>query len=230
MTSQASCHSCGTCCRKGGPALLLKDKYLFEENLLQVQDVWTIRKEELARDDSLGTLSPLSKELIKIAPAANARPYDWACRFLTSSNKCFLHGKHPAQCRALLCEDTQALLALSDEKVMDRRIVCELIKAPTWWLELIQTHEEQVSYEKLAELAMILNDEMYEDEKQKKDAQTQFLQIVEYDRSFRDLCVEKASLDTHILPFLFGRPILQTMIMFGLDARQTVDGIRITKI
>lgn len=225
MNSSTSCRSCGTCCRKGGPALLLKDKYLFEDNLLRVQDVWTIRKEELARDDSLGTLAPLSKELIKIAPAVNARPYDWTCRFLTSKNRCFLHGKHPAQCRALFCEDTKDLLALSGEEVMDRKLVCEITKAPSWWLELMQTHEEQVSYEKLIDLASLL-----EDDEHAKDAQEQFLQIVEYDRSFRDLCVEKAKIEPHILPFLFGRPILQTMIMFGLDARQNADGINIVRI
>ena len=70
----SSCVNCGACCRKGGPALHTKDAYLFEENILQIQDVVTIRAGELVRDDMKNRLVPLPAELVKLAPAKTPVP------------------------------------------------------------------------------------------------------------------------------------------------------------
>ena len=154
MSTDTSCINCGACCKKGGPALHTKDSYLFEENILSIQDVVTIRAGELVRDDMKNRLVPLPGELVKIAPAKNARPDDWTCRFLTGNNRCFLHGKHPAECRAFYCKEPEALMQLSNEPRLEREKICELIKAPAYWIELIKTHEEAVKYEELGPWAL----------------------------------------------------------------------------
>lgn len=222
MSTDTSCINCGACCKKGGPALHTKDAYLFEENILHVQDVVTIRAGELVRDDMKNRLVPLPAELVKIAPAANARPDDWTCRFLTSNNRCFLHGKHPAECRAFYCKEPEALMQLSNEPRLEREKICELIKAPAYWAELIKTHEEAVKYEELGPWALKIDED--------EEARAKFIEKVEFDRSFRELVVEKNAAPADALPFLFGRPLLQTMVMFKLAARPSETGINIVKM
>ncbi len=218
----SSCVNCGACCRKGGPALHTKDAYLFEENILQIQDVVTIRAGELVRDDMKNRLVPLPAELVKLAPAKNARPDDWTCRFLTNNNRCFLHGKHPAECRAFYCKEPEALMQLSNEPRLEREKICEIINAPGYWTELIKTHEETVGYEELGPWALKIDED--------SDARQKFLEKVEFDRSFRELVVEKKAAPEEALPFLFGRPLLQTMIMFKLEARPVENGFNIVKM
>lgn len=222
MSTDTSCINCGACCKKGGPALHTKDAYLFEENILEIQDVVTIRTGELVRDDLKNRLVPLPSELVKIAPAKNARPDDWTCRFLTSNNRCFLHGRHPAECRAFYCKEPEALMQLSNEPRLEREKICELIKAPPYWIELIKTHEEAVKYEELGPWALEIEENA--------EARTKFIEKVEFDRSFRELVVEKKAAPEEALSFLFGRPLLQTMVMFRLTARPGANGINIVKM
>ena len=210
------CKQCGTCCRKGGPALHKQDETLFRENLLRAQDLCTFRSGELVRDEAEGRIVPLPQEIVKIAPPEGSRPDDWTCRFLMRTNRCFLYGKHPVECRTLFCQAPEALQAMSGVERLDRRAICELLNAPAWWPELIEAHEERCLYSRLTELAPDLDT--------KEDARHAFLEIVEYDRAMRDLVVEKKAAQASELNFLFGRPLLRTVIMFGLDARTTPEG------
>ena len=215
------CKGCGKCCRNGGPALYTKDAFLFAEGLLQPRDLVTIRAGELVRDTDKERLTALPQELVKIAPSVDARPGDWACRFLTSRNTCSIHGKHPAECRALYCEAPEALLLLKDEPRLTREAICELVKAPAWWKELIEAHEEKTSYAVLTALAERLDADA--------DARNEFAGIVEYDRVFREVAVKKNAAPADALDFLFGRPLLRTVAMYGLDARDDGDKIRLVK-
>ena len=220
--ADTSCVNCGICCKKGGPALHIKDAFLFEEKVLHVHDVVTIRTGELVRDDMKNRLVAIPNELIKIAPSADARPDDWTCRFLTSNKRCFIHGTHPAECRAFYCKEPEALMQLTHEERLDREKVCKLTNAPEWWIELINTHEEQVAYGKLAEWAIKIDED--------KECRAKFIEAVEYDRSFRELVIEKEAAPKEALNFLFGRPLMHTMIMFGLQARQSGDNIHVVKM
>ena len=47
---------------------------------------------------------------------------------------------------------------------------------------------------------------------------------MEYDRAFRQLVADKQAALPLELDFLFGRPLLRTVIMYGLDARTAADG------
>jgi Fe-S-cluster containining protein len=215
------CKKCGTCCQKGGPALHQQDEALLTEGLLLAQDLCTFRAGELVRDEGEGRLSPLPHEIVKIAPTIGLRPDDWTCRFLTSNNTCFLYGKHPAECRALFCQSPETLMAMSGQNRLNRYAIRGLLNSPPWWAELMETHEEACSYGTLSGLAPRLKDNA--------DARRDFLRIVEYDRVFRELVLEKNAALPEELDFLFGRPLLKTVIMFGLDARLGADG-RITLV
>lgn len=210
------CKQCGTCCRKGGPALHRQDEALLKDGVLRAQDLVSFRAGELVRDEAEGSIVPLPQEIVKIAPPAGSRPDDWTCRFLMGSHTCFLYGRHPAECRALFCQAPDALLSMSGENRLDRRAVCELLKAPAWWSELMDAHDERCGYARLTELAPALNTD--------EDARRAFLEIVEYDRAFRELVADKQAALPLELDFLFGRPLLRTVIMYGLDARTAPDG------
>lgn len=115
-TDDTACLGCGTCCRKGGPALHAKDLGLFRAGHLAPEHCLTLRAGELARALD-GELRPLERELVKLRPRQisrqSARNGDWTCLFLNQSdNRCGVYAHRPAECRALLCRDTRAITAL----------------------------------------------------------------------------------------------------------------------
>ena len=216
MSEQTNCRQCGTCCRKGGPALHKEDAPLLEEGVLQLQDLCTFRAGELVRDTSNDHVVPLPEEIVKIAAPFGSRPDDWTCRFLMEDNRCFIHGRHPAECRALFCEDPEALLSMQGEDRLDRAAILELLHAPQWLADSVKAHEERCNYADLTDIASRLETE--------EEARRALVQVVEYDRAFRELMMEKGNVRREMLDFLFGRPLMHTVIMFGIDARHNADG------
>jgi len=216
MSEMHHCRQCGTCCRKGGPALHVEDGPLLTEGILQLQDLVTFRAGELVRDSSTNSVVPLPAEIVKIAAPAGSRPDDWTCRFLTEDNRCFIHEKSPAECKALFCDDPKALLGMHGKERLDRKSILELLRAPQWLIEAVEAHEARCGYASLIELASRLEEE--------EEARKALVEVVEYDRAFRDLVVEKGNVSKDMLNFLFGRPLMYTVIMFGIDARTNADG------
>ena len=51
---------------------------------------------------------------------------------------------------------------------------------------------------------------------QPRHATEALLETVRYDISFRQLCVERGNIPEGCLPFLLGRPLSETLVMFGL--------------
>ena len=216
MDEKQKCRQCGTCCRNGGPALHAEDMPLLREGIIQLQDLCTFRSGELVRDTSNGHIVPLPAEIVKISAPFGSRPDDWTCRFLTTDNRCFIHETKPAECAALFCEEPAALLAMQDHERLDRKSILQKLEAPSWLLDCVEAHESRCTYGALAELAEKLDRD--------EDARKAFLGVVEFDRSFRELVMEKGKVKKEMLDFLFGRPLLQTVVMFGIDARQNADG------
>lgn len=215
MSEKHQCRQCGTCCRKGGPALHTQDAPLLTEGILQLQDLCTFRAGELVRDTSNDHIVPLPAEIIKIAAPFGSRPDDWTCRFLMEDNRCFIHSRHPAECAALFCDDPQALLAMHGEDRLDRKNILELLQAPQWLLDTVEAHEARCNYAALIELASHLEEQ--------EAARRALVEVVEYDRAFRELVMEKGNVRKEMLDFLYGRPLLHTIIMFGIDARTNAD-------
>ncbi len=216
MSETHQCRQCGTCCRKGGPALHKEDARLLTEGVLQLQDLCTFRAGELVRDTSNDHVVPLPEEIVKIAAPFGSRPDDWTCRFLMENNRCFIHDRHPAECRALFCDDPKELLAMHGEDRLDRKSILKLLHAPEWLMDSVEAHETRCNYAALIELASHLEDQVA--------ARKALVEVVEYDRAFRELMMEKGKVQKELLDFLFGRPLMHTVIMFGIDARNNADG------
>ncbi len=219
------CTQCGTCCRKGGPAIHDKDLDLLKNGVLRLEDLITFRPGEFVRDESLTKIVPLEVDVVKIAPAISSQEHDWTCRFLITQHKstsCALHGKHPAECRALLCKDPEPLLALPADGRQTRKQLREFLKKPEWWDELIDTHAQQCDLNKIAECL----EKMEEDEKAKEE----LLAIIAFDNSFRELVLEKTDITPELLPFLFGRPLLGLMHQFQVEVLKTDKGLLLKKV
>lgn len=218
--SHAFCRRCGSCCVKGGPALRLQDAPLLSSGRLQAKDLHCLRQGELARQGEAEELLPLKAEVVKIAPTykilAPGQAEDWTCRFLSPAQSCKLHGEHPLECRLLYCSDPAELLALPEKERLSRQDVFELLQAPPWWSEMAAAHEEGCNYAKLAQLAPLLD--------QDAKARQAWLEIVEFDRVFRQLCLERQAAAPEELDFILGRPLLRTMIMFGLEVQAGPEG------
>ena len=80
--------------------------------------------------------------------------------------------------------------------------------------ELVEEHQKQCSYDTLK----FLIDSIHTN---KKDESLKgILEIVEYDKNIRELVVQKAGLKPDLTDFLFGRPITETIKIYGLKIKK----------
>jgi len=198
------CRRCGTCCRKGGPALHMADIALVKTGAIALDSLFTIRAGERVHDNVCGRVVPLKTEIVKIRGRANS----WSCLFYDSSTcGCRIYDQRPLECRALACWNTSELVHIYKRHRITRKDLIGNIR-DLW--DLVQTHESRCAYEKLSGLIS-----------QIKTAPDQYLadavcECIAYDRHLRELTVEKSGMTPGLLDFLFGRPLQETVSMYGI--------------
>ncbi|CAN2041602.1 Zinc/iron-chelating domain-containing protein [Candidatus Magnetomoraceae bacterium gMMP-15] len=191
-----TCKQCGTCCRKGGPALHIHDISLVENGIIKWKDLYTLRKGELAMDNVAGRLIPLNQEIIKL----KGRSGGWTCIFFENqTNKCSIYQNRPVECSALKCWDTRDIEELYAIDRLNRSV---MISKDSWLWELIKDHEKKCSYAKVKQLML---------EKISQKARKKLSEIIAYDFHIRSLITEKAGIDPLNSDFLFGRPLKVTV-------------------
>ena len=200
-----SCRRCGTCCKKGGPALHADDRDLVESGRIPLKDLYTIRRGELVRDNVRGTLQPLDAEIIKIKARQEGA---WTCRYFDDPDgRCRIYASRPVECRALQCWDTGKLERMYTQGRLQRK---NLLKAVDGLWDVIDDHDRRCSYESLGRLIRRIKTDGNQ-----ADADS-VLEILQYDAEIRNLVVERAGLDPEILDFLLGRPLAETVHQFGI--------------
>ena len=199
-----TCKRCGTCCRKGGPALHLEDRRLVDEGTLPANCLFTIRRGELVRDNVKDTLNPMAGEAIKI----KGKPGGWICLFYDGESRgCTIYKHRPLECRALDCQDTQRIQAIYETDRLSRKDLLSTIEG-LW--DLVTDHEDRCGYGRLRALV----GEGIVDQTLKREAE--ILEIMRYDTHLRQLTVQNGGLDAGMLDFIFGRPLSETIKMFRL--------------
>lgn len=214
------CRRCGQCCRLGGPTLMRDDADRLLDGTLSLNRLVCLRRGEWARHDgSRGTtaaeaphgdnLAPLAREMIKI-DGSGMGPYPWQCPYLRDVGgqaACAVHGRRPAQCRALFCEAPQAVevLLASGEFLARTELFARLEGSEpraSLWRELAEAHEEACpvdAYFRLRqELATTPN---------VAAVRRELIERERYDAAFRQLCVERGALEAALLPLVLGRPL-----------------------
>lgn len=199
-----SCRRCGVCCEKGGPGLHQADHALVDEGHIPGRCLFTLRRGELARDNVMGTLAPLTAEIIKI----KGRRPEWTCLFYNRKDRsCGIYGHRPLECRVLNCRDTRQIEAIYGIDRLTRR---DLLAGVHGLWDLVENHEWRCSYTRLAKLVgqgarggRLIRSEA-------------ILEMLRFDAHIRQLTVDKGRMDQGMLDFIFGRPLADTIHMFDI--------------
>ncbi len=140
-----SCQRCGTCCRKGGPALHLGDLDTLEH--IPVRELVCLRRGEPALDPRTGCLQPLETERIKI----RGKGKGWECVYFQPEDQgCAIYAHRPLECRALSCTNNEALFEAMETPALSRsNLVCR----PSALWDCIKEHESRFAVEQALDLA-----------------------------------------------------------------------------
>jgi Fe-S-cluster containining protein len=200
------CRRCGTCCRKGGPALHMTDRPLVEAGIIALKNLITIRRGEPSYDNISGMVGPADTDIIKIRAAAGG---DTACVFLTQpSGSCSIYAHRPLECRALKCWDTGDIMACYRK---DRLTRDDLLSNMAGLREWVAEHQSRCDYDQLAQLAAD-----FKSGRNGARAAEAMMAMIRYDISLRQVTVEQTRLDDRLLLFLFGRPISTRLRWFQI--------------
>lgn len=209
------CRRCGTCCKKGGPCFHIEDKMLIENGIILSKYLYTIRDHELCYDNVKKSVLPSASDIIKI----KAQKDSLTCIFFNEKeNECTIYDNRPLECRALKCWDTREIERIYSKNRLTRKDLISTIQG-LW--DLIEDHNRRCSYEKLTLFIDSLK-------KHKNDkALRGILHIVKYDAQIRELVVQKGGLDHEMTDFIFGRPITETIRMYGFKIKKKGDNYRL---
>ena len=204
ITKENACQRCGICCEKGGPSLHREDLPLVERGRIPVRCLFTIRRGELVRDNVKGTLTPLDQEIIKIKGDGQG----WTCCFYDKLNRgCSIYDHRPLECRVLNCRDTRQIEAVYATERLTREDVLGGIRG-LW--ELIDDHEQRCSH---AAIKAWMGEGLCGLGSKRENA---ILEALRFDAHIRMLTAERARMDAGMLDFIFGRPLADTIKMFGV--------------
>jgi Fe-S-cluster containining protein len=206
-SSLPSCSRCGTCCRKGGPALHREDRHLVEQGLIRTRDLYTIRRGEWVHDPITEALAQAAGDIIKIKGGSGT----WACRFLDDgSHACRIYADRPLECRTLTCWNTAAIERVYAIGRLTRE---DLISGIAGLWELIDEHQKRCDVERVHRLRLPA------DGPGAGRLAREVAEIIRYDTELRNLVVSRAGIEAGMTDFLFGRPLRQV-----LRAMERVEG------
>jgi Fe-S-cluster containining protein len=205
------CIRCGTCCASGSPTLVDEDIELFFKGVLKPEHVETLRKGEMAYSNIAKEAAPLEEEAIKI----KEKPDTKTCVFLDEKDRaCLIYEFRPVQCRRQECWNPENSQGIEDLPKLTRRPLLEATGA-LW--EIIERHEERCSHDELRRVMARLAGT-------KGQTVEQVLDMLRYDHHVREFAAEHFNLAPDTLDFFFGRPLRQTVHIYGLAVKDQPDG------
>lgn len=206
--NQFQCKRCGTCCRKGGPALHDADVRLVSEKSIPPANLYTIRCGEQVRDNINGGLIYTDTEIIKIRSGSGSG----ACMFFRDSeNACGIYESRPSECRAMQCRDTTAIIAMHAKNRLCRK---DLFGDVGWLWEIIEAHESECGFEEINRL-------IGQRRAGNSSASRQLSKRISYDRALRDVTVERAGLEKGMLDLVFGLPLERVLqVRYGVKIKR----------
>lgn len=216
------CRRCGTCCRKGGPALHAPDLPLFSgPDALDLSLVVTLRAGELVHDQLKGCLAPLASEVLKLRSRPEAHGGQGCILLHPADNSCTLYERRPAECRALNCRDTDELAAMYDA---DRLSRSDLLPAGHGLLAVMAEHEALVPVARIAPLA----EDLRRGGQEALDAGAELERMALADRAFRKALSERAGIGPEYHECFLGRAAGALFAAAGLSLRADArNGLRV---
>ncbi len=212
-TERTSCIRCGTCCRKGGPALHQEDIPVLLSGRVKHHQLVTIRKGELVFDPVLDSLRPTDKELIKL----RGRDSDWGCQlFDEATSECTIYEDRLLECRLLNCWDTTDLVAAIGKDTLVRT---DIINPNDPIAEVIKLHERMVPLQEMQDLIT-----RFSEGKLDRDAALQTLnELIHKDLAIRTNAFDELGLEKQYELFIFGRPLTSLLQSYGIQVKTASD-------
>ena len=209
-SSRTHCIRCGECCLGSSPTLQIADVSLVYDRFIERGNLYTIRLGELVRDNIRGELRVTDKEIIKIKEKEKNR----GCIYYDEKAKaCTIYEYRPIQCKALACWDESEFMRVYARPKVDRRdIIRDKIV-----LGLMNEHNKRCSYSELDKCVRKI-------EQEGEEAVGGILETLRFDHHIRAFTSKKLGIDLSEMDFLFGRPLTQTITMFGLKVIKNSDG------
>ena len=162
------------------------------------------------RDNIRGELRVTDKEIIKV----HEKEKSLGCIYYDEKAKaCTIYEYRPIQCKALACWDESEFMRVYARPKMDRRdIIRDKIV-----LGLMNEHDKRCSYSELDKCVRQIK-------KEGEEAVGKILEVLRFDQHIRTFTSKKLGIDLGEMGFLFGRPLTQTITMFGLKVIKKSDG------
>jgi Fe-S-cluster containining protein len=207
-TNRTRCIRCGTCCKKGGPALHTGDRQIILEGHISIEHLITIRKGELAYTPAGEGLRPVQRELVKIAGKGGG----WECLFYDKADSsCTIYAHRPLECRVLKCWDTAELLSVAGKDLLGR---ADIINPGDPLLKIIEDHEKRCSIGEMENMLASLSEEADSASSLKRLAE-----IVDEDLSIRSKALSEFALPLAVELFILGRPLFKLLSSRGISVR-----------
>ena len=204
------CIRCGECCIESSPTLQIEDIPLVKDGHIAKTNLYTIRVGEIVRDPMNNKIKINDIELIKIKEKKESREciyYD------EKAMACRIYEHRPLQCAALKCWDTDKFMEVCNRAKAVRK---DLI-SDTVLKGIIEEHEKKCSYKKLDEYARRI-------ETDGEKAINNIIELLKFDYYLRPFISKKMGIDSLEMDFLFGRPLIDTITMFGLKVIREENG------
>ena len=211
---QQACRRCGECCRKGGPALHGPDLEFIRSGAIPRSGLITLRKGELAHDPTVGGLTPLAQELIKIKGTGR----EWNCCYYDGQGKgCTIYKQRPIACRVLKCWDPDELLEMVNRDTLTR---LDILEEDDPLISLVKEHDRLFPCPDMAELG---TGGIGLREERKREIRS----LVNGDLRFRDRMVKEYGLKLSDELFYFGRPLFQLLQPLGIRISESPVGVEL---
>ena len=130
-----------------------------------------------------------------------------------TSSACKIYDQRPAQCAALACWDNSEFMRVyAEPKARRREIMQDRIV-----LGLMEEHDRRCDYGDLEKHVRRI-------EREGEKAVERIIEMLKFDYHLRPFISEKMEIEPGEMDFIFGRPLIETIIMFGLHVRRESDG------
>jgi len=214
MTQQNECNRCGTCCKNGGPALHSQDIPLLAKGLLSLENLITIRKNELVDEPGTNSIVPSKSEFLKIRGVKGS----WACIFYDKiQNRCSIYTHRPVACRILKCWDTKGILEIAGKDLLSR---LDVIKENDPLRKRLMEHEALFPIPDLKAISRTIT-------RSSRKTIKKLERMCNKDIAHRIESVGTFHLSVNLELFYFGRPIFEMLTPLGFDIRETPSGVKL---
>jgi Fe-S-cluster containining protein len=182
---------------------------LIKDGGIQTSSLITVRRGEFVRDTVKGGIAVIEEEIVKFREHK-----DGGCVFYEKeAERCTVYDRRPLECKALQCWNTAHFMEVYREPTAIRKDVV----SKGVLLGLIEKHDERCSYAALHEHVQAIQE-------RGEEAIDAIIDLMRFDYELRPFVAEKLGIPMEEMDFYFGRPLFQTVVMFGLKVDRLHDG------